>query len=170
MQDNRQPISHRSDWSLSLLHQTLSLLVLTTLILGACLTILLAACTAQSSPGAQTPSATHTSAGISTATSTTSNNQIPTVHMGVDDFLQSSITIPKGSKLQLVDDGPYVHVLFNGMWQNNQIHIKTEPGAPTVNRLIVKGNSVEIGPFSIAGTFHIICVVHPGMNLTITVQ
>jgi plastocyanin len=90
--------------------------------------------------------------------------------MGVDDFAQSTITIPKGSKLRLTDDGPYVHVMFNGMWQNNQIHIKTESGAPTVNRLTVKGNSVEIGPFSTAGTFHIICVVHPGMNLTVMVH
>jgi plastocyanin len=39
-----------------------------------------------------------------------------------------------------------------------------------VNRLIVKGNSVEIGPFNAAGTFHIICVVHPGMNLMVVVH
>jgi hypothetical protein len=90
--------------------------------------------------------------------------------MGVSTFVQSTTTISKGSKLRIIDDGPYVHVLFNGMWQNNNMHMATEPGAPTVNRLIVKGNYVDIGPFSIAGTFHIYCVVHPGMNLTVIVH
>jgi plastocyanin len=146
------------------------LVCLTALALLAFFTLLLAACTGSSTPVAQTPSATHAPASSPTATSITSSDQTPAVHMGVDDFAQSTITISKGSKLRLVDDGPYVHVLFNGMWQNNKIHIATEPGAPTVNRLIVKGNSVEIGPFNAAGTFHIICVVHPGMNLMVVVH
>jgi hypothetical protein len=90
--------------------------------------------------------------------------------MGVSTFAQSSVTIPKGSKLRLIDDGPYVHVLFNGMWENNKQHMVKETGAPSVQRLIVKGNPVEIGPFSTAGTFHIYCVIHPAMNLTVTVH
>jgi plastocyanin len=45
-----------------------------------------------------------------------------------------------------------------------------EPGAPTVNNLQINGNNAQIGPFNTAGTFHIYCSIHPGMNLTITVK
>jgi len=145
-------------------------------VLGAFFTVVLAACSIGTpSTGAQTPPATHTPpAGQATATSATSNGQMPTVHMGVDDFAQSTITIPKGSTLRLVDDVQSLHVLFNGTWENKKPHMATEPGAPVVNRLVVgaphKGDTVEIGPFTTAGTFHIYCVIHPGMTLTVVVQ
>jgi len=36
--------------------------------------------------------------------------------------------------------------------------------------LQINGNNAQIGPFTTAGTFHIYCSIHPGMNLTITVK
>jgi plastocyanin len=104
------------------------------------------------------------------ATGTTYTNGVPTVHMGAGSFLQSSVTIPKGSKLLLVDDVAALHILVNGSWQNGVPKPANEPGAPTVNNLQVNGNSVEIGPFATAGTYHIFCTVHQGMNLTVIVQ
>ena len=104
------------------------------------------------------------------AGSTTTVNGEPTVHMGVSNFTQSSVTVPKGSKLLLIDDGSFLHILRNGQWENNTPHPATETGAPSVQNLRVNGNTVEIGPFTTAGTFHIYCTVHPGMNLTIIVQ
>lgn len=101
---------------------------------------------------------------------TTYTNGVPTVHMGANTFLQSSVTIPKGSKLLLVDDVASLHVLANGSWQNNVARSASEPGAPIVNNVQVNGNSVEIGPFATAGTYHIFCEVHVGMNLTVIVQ
>jgi len=128
--------------------------------------ILLAAC---SRPG--TPSANTGNKGNTPGSGSNGNGgNEPTVHMGPSTFLQSSVTVPKGSKLKLVDDGPYLHILQNGSWVNGAPKTATEPGAPTVNNMQVNGTSVEIGPFTTAGTFHIYCTVHQNMNLTITVQ
>ncbi len=104
------------------------------------------------------------------ATGTTYTNGVPTVHMSAGNFDQSSVTITKGSKLLLVDDVSALHILANGSWQNGTPKLEREPGAPAVNNVQVNGNSVEIGPFNIAGTYHIYCEVHQGMNLTIIVQ
>ena len=125
--------------------------------------ILLAAC---SRPG--TPSASTNSKGSTPSNGNGGN--APTVHMGPSNFVQPSVTVPKGSMLKLVDDGPYLHILQNGSWVNSAPHTVTEPGAPTVNNMQVNGTSVEIGPFTTAGTFHIYCTVHQNMNLTIIVQ
>ena len=104
------------------------------------------------------------------AGSTASVNGAPAVHMGVSNFSQASVTVPKGSKLMLIDDGSFLHILSNGQWENNTPHTAAEAGAPSVQNVQVNGNTVEIGPFNTAGTFHIYCTVHPGMNLTVIVQ
>ncbi len=104
------------------------------------------------------------------ATGASSTNQEPTVHMGPGSFLQSSVIVPKGSRLLLVDDGAFPHILANGSWQNGTPRPGKESAAPTVNSLQVNGNSVEIGPFSTAGTYSIYCTIHQGMSLTIIVQ
>lgn len=106
-------------------------------------------------------------ATASTAASAT--NGVPTVHMSAGSFSQPSVTISKGSKLLLVDDVSVLHILANGSWHNGVAQSANEAGAPRVNNLQVNGNSVEIGPFSVAGTYHIYCTVHQGMNLTIFV-
>lgn len=110
-----------------------------------------------------------TSAATGTA-STTYTNGVPTVHMSAGNFSQSSVTITKGSKLLLVDDVSILHILTNGSWQNGVAKSAHEAGAPTVSNVQVNGNSTEIGPFTTAGTYHIYCIVHQGMNLTIIVQ
>lgn len=103
-------------------------------------------------------------------TGTVYTNGVPTVHMGATSFTQPLVTIPKGSKLLLVDDTSVVHILDNGSWQNGTAQKTSEPGAPLVNNLQLNNNSVEIGPFTIAGTYHIFCIVHQDMNLTVIVQ
>jgi hypothetical protein len=102
--------------------------------------------------------------------STSSANGVPAVHMGVSTFLQSSVTLPKGSQLLLIDDGSFPHILRNGRWENNTPHPATEAGAPSIQDMQVNGNSIEIGPFNTSGTFQIYCTIHPGMNLTVNVQ
>jgi plastocyanin len=93
-----------------------------------------------------------------------------TVHLGNTNFLVSSITIPKGSKLTLVDDVPVVHIIKNGSWVNSSPQTKQEPGVPTINVTFNGSDSHDIGPFTTAGTFHIYCTIHVNMNLTITVH
>src|SRR5439155_18193197 len=65
------------------------------------------------------------------ASSAASVNGEPAV-LGVSNFAQSSVTVPKGSKLLLIDDGSFLHILRNGIWENNTPHPATEAGAPSV--------------------------------------
>jgi plastocyanin len=94
------------------------------------------------------------------------------VHMGPTTFLQPSITISKGSSLNLIDDVPVLHIIGNGSWVNNVTKPAIEPGAPVVNNVQISsaGQSIVVGPFNTAGTFHLYCSVHPNMNLTVIVQ
>ncbi|GHO87372.1 cupredoxin domain-containing protein [Dictyobacter formicarum] len=104
------------------------------------------------------------------ASSSTTTNGEATAHMGISNFSPATITVSKGSKLKLVDDGSFHHTLSNGSWVNGQPQSEKVAGAPTVNNLDITGNSVEIGPFNTAGTYHIYCSLHSGMVLTITVK
>ena len=132
-------------------------MVLATLALAS---ILLAACARPGSPEAN--------AGGSTPGSGTGGGA--TVHMGNTNFLQSTITISKGSKLTLIDDQQVEHIIMNGFWVNGTAKPAQEPGAPTVNVTFQGSDTNDIGPFSTAGTFHLYCTIHLGMNLTVTVQ
>jgi plastocyanin len=93
--------------------------------------------------------------------------------MSDTNFVQSSITIKKGGSVTLVDDVATTHIIENGMWdpQTGTERPKIEPNAPKVDVQIAgSGNQHTIGPFNTAGTFHLYCTVHPGMNLTVIVQ
>jgi hypothetical protein len=103
-------------------------------------------------------------------TGTTYTNGVPTVHLSAGNFDQTSVTIARGQKLLLVDDTSSVHILDNGSWRNRTASPGREPGAPLVANVRLSGDSAAIGPFMTAGTYHIYCVVHPGMDLTVIVQ
>lgn len=93
-------------------------------------------------------------------------------HMGNATFTQPSVTISKGSSLNLIDDVAVTHIIANGSWDNGTAKPATESGAPTVSNVMFSsaGQSQAVGPFTTAGTFHLYCSIHPGMNLTVTVQ
>lgn len=93
-----------------------------------------------------------------------------TVHMSDTNFVQSTVTISKGSSLTLVDDAAVIHIIQNGSWVNGAAQPANEQGAPTVQVQFQGNDSHDVGPFNTAGTFHLYCTVHPGMNLTVTVQ
>jgi hypothetical protein len=57
-------------------------------------------------------------------TASSSANGVPAVHMEAGNFAQSSVTIAKGSKLLLIDDGNILHILRNGSWVNGQPHMQ----------------------------------------------
>ncbi|TMD66456.1 MAG: hypothetical protein E6I91_09195 [Chloroflexi bacterium] len=81
------------------------------------------------------------------------------------------VLVPKGSKLLIVNDTHVEHILKNGSWTSSGTAVTAaEPGAPVLHNLDSTGGSLEIGPFTTAGTFHIYCIIHAGMNLTIVVQ
>ena len=100
-----------------------------------------------------------------------SSSSTPTAYMCGNTFAQSSITISKGQSLTLVNDASDAHIIANGTWVNGSAKPGQEPGAPVVNNLQFNGNATHtIGPFTMAGTYHLYCTVHPGMNLTVIVQ
>src|SRR6266699_6291861 len=96
----------------------------------------------------------------------------PAVHMGNTTFTQPSVTISKGSSLNLIDDVAVTHIIGNGFWVNGTAKPSVEPGAPTVSNMqfTSAGQSQTIGPFNTAGTYHLYCSFHQGMNLTVIVQ
>ena len=121
--------------------------------------ILLAACTR---PGSS-PVANSTPGGGNSSGGNT------TVRMGLTNFLQPSITIPKGSMLTLVDTQTVPHIITNGSWVAGAAKPAKEPGAPTVNQSFSGNDTHQIGPFNTAGTFHLYCTIHQNMNLTVIV-
>jgi plastocyanin len=96
--------------------------------------------------------------------------QGPQAHMGAASFLVTSVNVPKGQMLTLIDDSTAEHIIKNGTWNGSTPQPKTEPGAPTVNVTFNGNDSSPIGPFNTAGTYQLYCTIHPGMNLTVNVQ
>lgn len=92
------------------------------------------------------------------------------VHMSETSFVQSSVTIPKGGSFNLMNDTAVVHIIQNGTWSNNNPQPLKESGAPAVNVQFSGSDTHAIGPFNTAGTYHLYCVIHPGMNLTVVVK
>lgn len=90
--------------------------------------------------------------------------------MNGQQFVQPSVIIHKGGTLTFIDDAPVVHVIQNGSWENGTAKTPKEPGALAVNVQLNGNDQKTVGPFSTAGTYHLYCIVHPGMNLTVIVQ
>ena len=92
------------------------------------------------------------------------------VHLGASNFVQSSVTLSKGSSLNMIDDTGSVHIIQNGSWVNGTPRTAKEPGAPTVQVQFNGNDSHTVGPFNTAGTYHLYCTIHTNMNLTVVVQ
>jgi plastocyanin len=105
------------------------------------------------------------------AAANASANGAPTVHVAGSRFLTNVVLVQKGSTLQVINDDGIEHILENGLWTASGVpDTQVEVGAPSVHSRDLKNGSVEIGPFSTAGIFHIYCTLHRGMNLTVVVQ
>ncbi|MBE3560536.1 MAG: hypothetical protein IMW89_15145 [Ktedonobacteraceae bacterium] len=126
-------------------------------------TILIAACST-SRGGSDSASGTTTGSSSNASSSTT-------VHMNETRFLTETMTIKKGESITLVNDVAVLHIFDNGTWDSNGTPKPAqEPGIPKVQTQVGPSGTQTIGPFTTAGTFHIYCTIHPGMNLTVTVQ
>jgi plastocyanin len=137
--------------------------VLLGLVTLGCLLVLVSACARNISGGPP-------GGGSSSPTATTSNCASGTVHTLASSFKESCVVVAKGGKLHIIPSVTSFHTLDPGSWENgNAVHM-TEPGAPPIHNVQVTSSPVSIGPFNTAGTFHIYCTVHPGMNLTVIVK
>lgn len=92
------------------------------------------------------------------------------VHMNSAQFVQPSIALKKGASLTLIDDVAVPHTIFNGSWMKGVAQTKQERGAPAVQLQFAGNDTQRVGPFNAAGTFHLFCSLHEGMNLTVIVQ
>lgn len=93
-----------------------------------------------------------------------------TVAMGGATFNPTSITIKKGVQLTFMDEqSGSPHVLVNGQGGDYQ----PENGAPDFGgkdgHSIQPGQSWSTPPWTMPGTYHVTCTIHPNMNLTVTV-
>src|SRR5260370_14678803 len=93
-----------------------------------------------------------------------------TVKAGRSVFKEQSVSVAKGARLKVVPAATSLHILTNGSWVNGNQQLAKEPGAPSLNNVNLSSTPISIGPFNTAGTFHILCTVHPGMNLTVNVK
>ena len=137
--------------------------------------LLLVACsrpgTASSSNNSGGSSANTGSTPSSSSSNTGSCATGTTVKTSTNNFEQTCITLKKGDTLKLVQDQTSFHEFDYGQWNGNTQQPASAPaGAPAVKNLQLSGPSVNIGPFNTAGTYHIYCIVHPGMNLTVVVK
>ena len=137
------------------------------LLLCSAATMLIVACGGTHTTGSTT---TSTPTTVNTSGNTGTSESSTTVHMSYQIFVQSSVSLPKGSNITLVDDVAVPHNIANGIWDNHTAKPLKESTAPLVNAQL-KGNDQQvIGPFTAAGTYHLYCTIHPGMNLTVIVR
>jgi plastocyanin len=143
--------------------------ILAVLALGS---ILLVACTrpGTGSTGGGGSTATSTPSSGGTGAGGGSNCANGTVQSGASTFEQPCVNVAKGASLKVVPATTSLHILTNGSWVNGNQQLAKEPGAPSLNNVNLSSTPIEIGPFNTAGTFHILCTVHPGMNLTVNVR
>jgi len=117
--------------------------------------------------GTTTPTPTATSQAGNTAGSASGGTE---VHLGDTNFVKNTVTISKGGSLLMIDDSSIPHIIQNGSWNNGTPQPAKEAGAPTVQVQFQGNDRHTVGPFTTAGTYHLYCTIHPGMNLTVTVQ
>lgn len=138
--------------------------ILTIFVLGS---LLLVACARPGTATSTTPTAPSGGNGGGGSGNNCANG---TVHTGATNFQESCVNVAKGSSLTITPATASLHIFANGTWVNGSQQLATEPGAPTINNVQETGSPIQIGPFNTAGTFHILCTVHPDMNLTINVK
>jgi hypothetical protein len=98
-------------------------------------------------------------------------NGEPTVHMTPSAFAPNVVLAPDGSSLLIVADSSAKHILDYGRWDASGVaHPLVEPGAPALHDMVMTGGSMELGPFTTPGVYHIYCTIHQGMNVTIVVE
>src|SRR5215469_5887982 len=119
-------------------------LMLTAFALGS---VLLAACIR---PGAASSSSSTSSTPAASACASGT-----TVKTNTNNFEQTCIALSKGDKLTVAQDQTSFHILDFGQWNGTTAVPATPSGAPTLKDLQLSGASVDIGPFTTAGTYYI---------------
>jgi plastocyanin len=93
------------------------------------------------------------------------------VDMGVAAFQQSSISIKAGEAVHFVDPASGgTHVICVG----EGVKCISQQGAPadlnTADGMMFNTGDTRDIVFPTAGTYHVVCIIHPGMEVTVTVS
>jgi len=98
-------------------------------------------------------------------------NGEPAVHMTPTTFAPSVALVPTGSSLLIMAESSAKHILDYGRWDaHGTPHPLVEIGAPPLHDMVMTGGSMELGPFTTPGVYHIYCTIHQSMNLTLVVE
>jgi plastocyanin len=93
------------------------------------------------------------------------------VDMGVAAFQQSSVSIKAGESVHFVDPASGgTHVICVG----EGVKCVQQDGAPaelnTADGMTFNTGDNKNIVFPTAGTYHVVCIIHPGMEVTVTVS
>ena len=73
------------------------------------------------------------------------------VRLRPNSFTPSTIELPVGRNVLMIDDAPIPHFIRDGQWlSTGAAQTDREPGAPAVNLTITNG-AIQVGPFWKAG-------------------
>lgn len=131
------------------------------------LVLVLAACgSGGTSPAPASRAPTSQAPASQAATSEAPASQAPSGGTSVTlhglAFSVAEITVPVGS-LTFVNEDSVPHILAEG--ENGQ-----EVANPRVQRVSINGGTQGDLVFTVAGDYHITCLVHPTMNMEVKVQ
>lgn len=94
------------------------------------------------------------------------------VDMGITTFIQDSVTIKAGQSVHFVDpfDGGNIHIIRVGKDLKCVPHAGAPAALDMANGLTLNAGDRRDIAFPTAGTYQVICTIHPGMVVTIIVQ
>lgn len=130
--------------------------------------LLLAACSSSGTGAAATATATASASASATASASASasasqaaSSGAPTVKMVGFQFDPTALTVKAGTKVTFTNSDSALHEVAEG--ENGK---KADPSR--FDESVKPGASATI-TFGTAGTVHVTCLIHPTMNLTVTV-
>ena len=111
-------------------------------------------------------------------TSNTPSAPPNTIGMGTTTFDQKSITVKANTPVHFVDTtgGGGVHIVCVAPGNSYSTNCQTASSAPNAPKeLLAPGMNFSPGDnkditFTTAGTYNVVCTVHPGMQIVVTVQ
>jgi plastocyanin len=93
-----------------------------------------------------------------------------TIGMKQETFDRSTVTIRRGSQLQLVNNSNFLHVIAPG----HRARVTPVQGAPMLGvnnvRTMPRGEPFITEAWDTTGTFQMTCTLHPEMNLDVVVE
>lgn len=110
--------------------------------------------------------------GTSTSTGGPAAATAVTVTMGASTFDKASTTLATGGTITFVDDknAGVEHLLAYGQNGIYKANTQGPTDLNTMNGLMFQAGESKTITFPTAGTYQITCIIHPAMNLTVTVK